>query len=123
MRFGLWVPDAFRLGFDCIVSHAESASYLRCFNHKMKRGALVPIDGEFERMVGDQQRRLLEGWPTGTPTLFPPDHPGGQGPRGEQRLVEMIRTVLNNLDAIITTLDNEDRDQHGRPMPADNSHT
>ena len=31
---------------DCIVHDGDGAPYLRYFNHKMKREALVPIDDE-----------------------------------------------------------------------------
>ena len=53
MRCGLRVSDALKLRFDCIVRDAESAPYLRYFNHKMKREALVPIDEELEQMLGN----------------------------------------------------------------------
>ena len=44
MRSGLRVTDALRLRADCITTDAEGAPYLRYFNHKMSRDALVPID-------------------------------------------------------------------------------
>lgn len=50
---------------------AEGAPYLRYFNHKMKREALVPIDEELEQQLRDHQRRILEEWPAGVSVLFP----------------------------------------------------
>lgn len=44
IRCGLRVSDALRLPHDCVVLDADQAPYVRYFNHKMKREALVPID-------------------------------------------------------------------------------
>jgi integrase len=44
MRCGLRLGDARRLTRDCIARDADGAPYLRYWNHKMKREALVPID-------------------------------------------------------------------------------
>jgi len=70
IRCGLRVGDAVRLPFDCIARDADSAPYLRYFNHKMKREALVPIDDEIERGIIEQQQRVLARWPQGSPVLF-----------------------------------------------------
>ena len=48
MRCGLRVGDAAKVAFDCVVRDGDGAPYLRYFNHKMKREALVPIDEEVE---------------------------------------------------------------------------
>lgn len=42
IRCGLRISDALRLPFDCTVTDDSGAPYLRYFNHKMKREALVP---------------------------------------------------------------------------------
>jgi len=68
---GLRISDALRLERDCIASDADGAPYLRYFNHKMKREALVPIDEELHRLIGEQQHRVLESWPQIPPGLFP----------------------------------------------------
>ena len=65
MRCGLRVGDALRLPRDCIVRDADGAPYLRYFNHKMDREALVPIDEELEHAIGKQQQRLQDRWPQG----------------------------------------------------------
>ena len=65
MRCGLRITDALRLRADCVVADADGAPYLRYFNHKMKREALVPIDEELARLIGEQQPTLRERWPGG----------------------------------------------------------
>ena len=79
IRCGLRVTDGARLPFDCIVTDAESAPYLRYYNHKMKREALVPIDEELQRLIVEQQRRSLQQWPQGVPVLFPRSHTNREG--------------------------------------------
>ena len=62
MRCGLRVTDALRLRADCITTDADGAPYLRYFNHKMHRDALVPIDPELVELIGIQRQhgtRLL----------------------------------------------------------------
>jgi integrase len=71
MRCGLRVSDATKLPYDCLVSDADGAPYLRYLNHKMRREALVPIDDELHALIADQQRRLLDTWPDGVAVLFP----------------------------------------------------
>ena len=65
MRCGLRVSDALRLPCDCVVTDADAAPYLRYFNHKMKRDALVPIDEELARparpAASTQRRSLARG--------------------------------------------------------------
>src|SRR5260370_1114428 len=71
MRCGLRASDAVGLPFDCVVRDADGAPYLRYYNRKMKREALVPVDEELEALIGSQQDRARERWPGGTPVLFP----------------------------------------------------
>ena len=71
MRCGLRVTDALRLPADCLVADAEDAPYLRYFNHKMKREALVPIDDQLRELITEHRHRIAERWPAGTPGLFP----------------------------------------------------
>ena len=66
IRCGLRVSDAIGLPFDCVVRDADGAPYLRYYNRKMKREALVPIDDELQALIGDQQNRAREHWPDGT---------------------------------------------------------
>lgn len=71
MRCGLRITDALRLRGDCITTDADGAPYLRYFNHKMKRDALVPIDSDLADLIGTQRDRTSQRWPDGTPLLFP----------------------------------------------------
>jgi integrase len=68
---GLRISDALRLGSGCLTADADAAPYLRYFNHKMKREALVPIDEHVHHLITGQQERVLERWPSGSPWLFP----------------------------------------------------
>ena len=70
MRCGLRISDACKIPSACLVTDADGAPYLRYFNRKMKREALVPIDGELHQLILQQQRRL-ERWPSQVPVLFP----------------------------------------------------
>ena len=67
MRCGLRVTDALRLRSDCVATDADGAPYLRYFNHKMHRDALVPID---ERTR--ERHRRTSG--SATPTAGRPAH-------------------------------------------------
>jgi integrase len=71
MRCGLRITDALRLRDDCITTDADGAPYLRYFNHKMKRDALVPIDPDLADLIGTQRARTIQRWPDGIPLLFP----------------------------------------------------
>ena len=71
IRCGLRIFDALNLPLDPVVHDTEGAPYLRYFNHKMKREALVPIDEQLHRHLREQQQRLLEQWPAGVTVLFP----------------------------------------------------
>ncbi|MGP3938032.1 tyrosine-type recombinase/integrase [Nonomuraea sp. KM88] len=71
IRCGLRVSDALKLAFDCLVSDADGAPYLRYVNHKMKREALVPVDEQLVALVGEQQQHVRRRWPTDCHLLFP----------------------------------------------------
>ncbi|HZD16267.1 MAG TPA: hypothetical protein VE196_14325, partial [Pseudonocardiaceae bacterium] len=66
IRCGLRVSDALKLAFDCVALDAEAAPYLRYYNHKMKRQALVPIDEQLHALIIEQQTRVGQA-----PVLFP----------------------------------------------------
>ena len=71
IRCGLRIFDALNLPLDPVVHDADDAPYLRYFNHKMKREALVPIDEQLHQHLREQQQRLLEQWPAGVTVLVP----------------------------------------------------
>ena len=108
IRCGLRVSDALRLAFDCIVTDDSGAPYLRYYNHKMKREALVPIDEELRALIGEQQNQILGRYPSPS-VLFPQTskNPDGRVPVGSAT----YRLVLNRWLA-----DCDIRDEHGRPV-------
>jgi integrase len=71
IRCGLRIGDACKLPSDCIVRDGDGQPYLRYYNHKMKREALVPVDDEIVTEIGRQRQRNAGRWPGGTPVLFP----------------------------------------------------
>ena len=109
MRCGLRLGDARRLAFDCIARDADGAPYLRYWNHKMKREALVPIDEQLDQDIARQQQALAERWPGGTPVLFPQQtaNPGGHTPVSDGTYRSALHRWLDSCDV---------RDEHGRPV-------
>jgi integrase len=71
MRCGLRITDALKLSTDCLVTDADGAAYLRYYNHKMKREALVPIDEELHASIDEQRQRVATRWPDSARFLFP----------------------------------------------------
>jgi hypothetical protein len=69
IRCGLRITDACKV--PCVVTDADGAPYLRYYNHKMRREALVPIDEELAGQIALHRQRAAERWPGGTPVLFP----------------------------------------------------
>ena len=65
IRCGLRVSDALRLPFDCVVTDESGAPYVRYYNHKMKREALVPIDEELRALISDSRPGSWTGIPPG----------------------------------------------------------
>jgi site-specific recombinase XerD len=109
MRCGLRVTDAVRLPGDCVVRDADRAPYLRYFNHKMDREALVPIDEELEHAIGEHYQRLRARWPCGTPVLFPQStgNPDGHQPMASNIYRRSLRRWLKRCDI---------RDEYGQPV-------
>ncbi|MGH3418439.1 MAG: tyrosine-type recombinase/integrase [Streptosporangiaceae bacterium] len=109
MRCGLRVSDATKLAFDCLACDADGAPYLRYYNHKMRREALVPIDAELHDQIRGQQQRLASGRPASPPVLFPRPLMNVDGtkplPSGTYRCA--MHQWLQQCDI---------RDDHGRPV-------
>lgn len=108
IRCGLRVGDAVKVPFDCVVSDADGAPYLRYYNHKMRREALVPLDSETREQIAAQQARVLKRRPDGTPVLFPASRANldGRRPLGAGAYREALRRWLQRCDI---------RDEHGQP--------
>jgi integrase len=109
IRCGLRVGDACRLPADCVVHDADGAPYLRYYNHKMKREALVPIDEELLREIAQQRQRVTQRWPQGTPVLFPRPtrNVAGAHPTNGDAYRLGLRRWLQRCDI---------RDEHARPV-------
>jgi integrase len=111
MRCGLRSGDALKIPReDCIARDPDGAPYLRYYNHKMKREALVPADDELVTMIGEQRQRVLARWPGGScPHLFPALKANVNGlhsfPSGTYR--NMLYQWLEDCDV---------RDEHGQPV-------
>ena len=108
IRCGLRISDALRLPFDCTVTDDSGAPYLRYFNHKMKREALVPLDDELLALIRDQQQRVLGRYPSGI-VLFPrPEkNPDGKTPVSSPTYRQALYRWLEHCDI---------RDEHGQPV-------
>jgi integrase len=108
MRCGLRVTDGTAIPSGCVVRDAADAPYLRYYNNKMEREALVPVDDEVVALVAAQEERNRQRWPQGTPVLFPrPDAniDGTRPVRGDT----YRRALYRWLD------DCDIRDEHGQP--------
>jgi len=108
IRCGLRVTDALRLAHDCVVTDAEGAPYLRYFNHKMKRQALVPIDEELHQLIGEQQGRVTSDLDGPVTVLFPrpTKNPDGREPISSNSYRGALYRWLQRCDV---------RDEHGQP--------
>jgi integrase len=108
IRCGLRVSDALKLPFDCTVTDDSGAPYLRYFNHKMKREALVPVDDELLELIRGQQQRTLDRYPSGI-VLFPrpAKNPDGKTPVSSSTYRLALYRWLERCDV---------RDEHGRPV-------
>ena len=103
------ISSAAGLAFDCTVTDADGAPYLRYYNTKMKREALVPIDDELFRLVGEQKQRVLRRFPAGAPVLLPRQNGNLNGRRPISS-----HTYRSALDRWLEDCDI--RDEHGQPV-------
>jgi integrase len=109
IRCGLRISDAAGLASGCIARDPGGAPYLRYYNRKMKREALVPVDEELTALISQQQARNRQRWPGGTPVLFP----------RPTRNIDGTRPIGGSTyrDALYRWLhDSGVRDEHGQPV-------
>jgi integrase len=109
VQCGLRISSALTLPFDCVVRDSQGAAYLRYYNTKMNREALVPIDEELAAGIRAQQERVTSQWPDGTPVLFP----------RPMRNITGRHPMTNGTyrDALYRWLERCDiRDEHGQPV-------
>jgi integrase len=109
IRCGLRVSSAAGLALDCTVTDAGGAPYLRYYNTKMKREALVPVDDELFRQIGEQKQRVLQRFPAGAPVLFPRQsgNLNGRRPISSHTYRCALRRWLEDCGI---------RDEHGQPV-------
>lgn len=109
IRCGLRASDAIKIPFDCVVRDPDGAPYLRYYNRKMKREALVPIDEELESLIGGEQDRILQRWTGGVPVLFPRTvaNIDGHRPVSYSGYRDSLYRWLRECDV---------RDEHGHPV-------
>jgi len=109
IRCGLRISSAAGLAFDCTVTDAYGAPYLRYYNTKMKREALVPVDDELFALIGEQKQRVLQRFPAGAPVLFPRQNGNltGHRPISSRTYRGALCRWLEDCDI---------RDEHGQPV-------
>ena len=110
IRCGLRISSAVSLDFDCVIRDAAGAPYLRYYNTKMKREALVPVDDELSQMISDHQELVLSRWPGRTvPVLFPRTkaNVNGTRPVGSTSYRSALYRWLEDCDV---------SDEHGRSL-------
>ncbi len=109
IRCGLRITDATAIPSGCTVRDADGAPYLRYYNRKMKREALVPIDEELEALITRQRERNRERHPDGTPVLFPRPTANidGTRPIDSSTYRDGLYRWLEDCDI---------RDEHGEPV-------
>jgi len=107
MRCGVRISSALRLPFDCVITDADNAGYLRYHNTKMKREALVPIDDELWQEIRNEQQRVLARWPSSPPLLLPRPSKNldGAQPIRSDTYRQALHRWLQRCDV---------RDEHGR---------
>ena len=109
IRCGLRISSAAGLALDCTVTDPDGAPYLRYYNTKMKREALVPVDDELFRLIGEQKQQVLQRFPAGAPVLFPRQNGNLNGRRPISS-----HTYRSALDRWLEDCDI--RDEHGQPV-------
>ena len=68
---GLRSVDCLRLPFDPVTSTQAGAPYLKYFNHKLSREAIIPISQRLTDQIRRQQHDLSERFGTAPPLLLP----------------------------------------------------
>jgi integrase len=79
---GLRSIDCLRLPFAPVTTDEAGAPYLKFFNHKLSREAIIPISQRLVSQIRAQQQDLRERFPAPPPFLLPAlrQNPDGQRP-------------------------------------------
>jgi integrase len=107
---GLRVTDALSLSYDCLVTDAEGAPYLRYYNHKMKRQALVPIGEELHQEIAAHQAAVTGAAVGGCRSLLfprPTKNPDQNAPISSNTYRAALYRWLHQCNV---------RDEHGRAV-------
>lgn len=101
MQTGLRSVDCLRLPFDPITTDEAGAPYLRFYNHKLSREAIIPVSDRLVAQIRSQQQDLRERFPALPPFLLPAlrQNPDGQRPFRWSALNNRLRRWLEDCDA------------------------
>ena len=108
MDCGLRATDTVCLKIDAVMSGSDGAPYLRYWNHKRRREAVVPISDRAAQAIAAQRAWVRERHPD-CEWLFPRLHANGLGkqPMGYTFIFTTLRRWAEALDL---------RDEHGEPF-------
>jgi hypothetical protein len=106
---GLRSVDCLRLQFDPITTDEAGAPYLKFFNHKLSREAIIPISERLVAQIRRQQQDLRKRFPAPPPFLLPALR---QNPDGQRPFLWSARN--NRLQRWLADCDV--RDASGRPV-------
>ena len=106
---GLRAIDTARLKIDAVIAGSDGAPYLRYFNHKRGREAVVPLSDRASEALAAQRAWVRESYPEDCQWLFPRVKANrlGKQPRGYTFVYETLRRWADALDL---------RDEHGEPI-------
>jgi integrase/DNA-binding transcriptional regulator YhcF (GntR family) len=79
---GLRLGDACELGYDPLVFDDDANPYIRCWNHKMRREAYVPISTALLDRIQAQQQRTSQRFPDSTAGYLAAPEPRTLPPAG-----------------------------------------
>jgi integrase len=115
---GLRATDTARLKLDAVISGSDGAPYLRYFNHKRRREAVVPLSDRAAEAIAAQRAWVRERYPD-CEWLFPRLNANGRGkhPMG-------YSFIYATLHRWVEALELRDRDgEPSRPSPHAFRHT
>jgi integrase len=106
---GLRAIDTARLRIDAVIAGSDGAPYLRYFNHKRSREAVVPLSDRAAQAIAAQRSWVRESYPADCQWLFPRIKANslGKQPRGYTFIYETLRRWAEVLDL---------RDEYGEPI-------
>ena len=118
MDCGLRATDTVCLKIDAVISGSDGAPYLRYWNHKRRREAVVPLSERASEAIAGQRAWVREHYPD-CEWLFPRLHANGRGkqPMGYSFIFATLRRWAEALDL------RDEHDEPSRPSPHAFRHT